>query len=983
MARDKASVRIKEVPAIFSSGWDQRGSGVGEPVRIVDMQNAWLPRNDVGAVESMPSDSTLIDWSAQNISNAVALSSGTRQGAVLSTEGEWPGETITKGKVGIVGIGADGRLAYANYTDTLSQGSLYTTYTTMTGLSPGSIVRLNDTFYFFQGLPASTRRPQKSAIGSTSIDDIGVDRPDTEDSADINLSLNKGGDNNVVGAVRYWISKIEQGNESALSKGLRRKGDSSNDLYFDGTDDSINWGDVLDRDGTASFTVEFMLKANKAPAASEFLFGKRADLTATSAGWSVHLKTDGGFQFQLDNGTDTYTESGSYAADNTWHRISCVFVYSATAADRLMLVYRDGERQGHVPGYPVNIDGTPTMGNAVAMTAGVDATGDNDFKGRMYDFRIWSEARTQAQIRDLMHESISVPSDYATLDGYWPCDDGSGTTVADGAASNDGTLSAATMWGENESYGDPVINCGSGNRVDINFDSERFWGNDYKIYRSVRSGATPFWLTDFTPSEGIPFFDVQYTGGGGPGTMTISGDALKTYEDGVLDLDLDLTNASYDTIAEVVAAIDGDGNYTCTIDAGATGTDDSSTLVDVSSVDIETTAYTALGTTDDNKPTYTDDIHDDYLGDLPFVHGDQPQPLAIPAVVHSNRIFLAYGSYLYWSDIANEESFWWEDTTDTDGHNETGNWVKVYPDDGDAITALASDHDSIIVFKSNHIYRLYGRRPDDFNLRPLVPSAANPVTVGCPNQNCVTSTPEGLVFYWNRKVYMLRSGILEKISDPIEDSLSGVTFGGQNANDEFFGASIGYWSETEQVWVSLPSTSSNGTANTTYIYDVVRRMWVGYRNAGYHGAHSVRSGSTWQDAFQEEKFIGGLGGVSAGGVVVSIADTPGTSPDDSYATLSPFHGGNLNTLKKFLYLDVTYKSTGSSSFVVKYRVDESSYASVTIDMSGDTANIRYKKRVNINETGRELIARFDGTSTTKWKVLGLVYGYQDHPSISR
>ena len=196
---------------------------------------------------------------------------------------------------------------------------------------------------------------------------------------------------------------------------------------------------------------------------------------------------------------------------------------------------------------------------------------------------------------------------------------------------------------------------------------------------------------------------------------------------------------------------------------------------------------------------YTDDIHDDYLGNLPYLHGDEPPPLAMPSVVHINRIFLADRSKLYWSDVANEESFWWSDTTDPDGHNEVGNWIDVYPDDGDRITALVSDYDSIIVFKTNHIYRLYGRRPEEFNLRPLVSGASTPVTIGCPNQNSVCSTPSGLIFYWNRKIYRLNAGVLDKISAPIEESILGLSMAESSVHREYTGTAIGYWAEKEQV----------------------------------------------------------------------------------------------------------------------------------------------------------------------------------------
>jgi hypothetical protein len=531
--------------------------------------------------------------------------------------------------------------------------------------------------------------------------------------------------------------------------------------------------------------------------------------------------------------------------------------------------------------------------NAKNLTAGRGHLAVLFFTGRMYDFRVWNDVRTQAEIK--ANRVISLVGDEDGLEGYWPCDEGSGTTLDDKDSNdNDGTLSAATMWQSNAVYGEPVINAGTGSRVDIVFADERFHGQTYKIYRSYEDAASPFFLTQF-----------------------------------------------------------------------------------------EVTAPAVAGTPDANN-TYTDDILDRSLGDPPYLHGDQPNPVAIPSVVHANRIFIASGNRVYWSDIANEESFWWEDETDTDGHNETGNYIQVYPDDGDTITALASDHDSVIIFKANHAYRLYGRRPQDFQLRPVIPGAGNAVVIGCPNQNSVCATPNGLVFYWNRAVYLFAGGGIRKISDPIAEALD-VSFGGAYANDEYVGAAIGYWAENGQVWLSLPNNSSNGTANVSFIYCLETGRWIGYRNAGYQGAHSVRSSSLWQTAFADEKFIGGEGGVGATGDVMEIASTPGTVPSGgASAELSPFYGRRFNTHKNWLHLDIEYESSASGSFNVQYKVDDGSYTSVSISMAGETNGKKYRERVNVAEKGRMIQVKFTSSAgSNKWKVTGLTYEWQEEGALSR
>ena len=104
----------------------------------------------------------------------VTVASGTNQNGD-DGKNPWPGEAITAGSIGILSVFDDGEIRYANYTNTLTTGSLLDTVSQPTDPGVHSIVRLNDTFYVFQGCAAADRKPQKTVIGSSSIDDMGVD----------------------------------------------------------------------------------------------------------------------------------------------------------------------------------------------------------------------------------------------------------------------------------------------------------------------------------------------------------------------------------------------------------------------------------------------------------------------------------------------------------------------------------------------------------------------------------------------------------------------------------------------------------------------------------------------------------------------------------------------------------------------------------------------------------------------------------------
>src|SRR5262249_44108365 len=64
---------------------------------------------------------------------------------------------------------------------------------------------------------------------------------------------------------------------------------------------------------------------------------------------------------------------------------------------------------------------------AAALRIGANAANEN-FKGELDEFRIWSVARTQTEIQQNMYGHVSPQ---ANLWGYWNFDEGMGTNVTD------------------------------------------------------------------------------------------------------------------------------------------------------------------------------------------------------------------------------------------------------------------------------------------------------------------------------------------------------------------------------------------------------------------------------------------------------------------------------------------------------------------------------------------------------------------------
>ncbi|MCV6636304.1 LamG-like jellyroll fold domain-containing protein [Candidatus Albibeggiatoa sp. nov. NOAA] len=118
--------------------------------------------------------------------------------------------------------------------------------------------------------------------------------------------------------------------------------------------------------------------------------------------------------------------------DNTWHHIAATYDGSEKK------IYIDGE-----------------LSKAEATTGNFETTtnpfyigglaGSRQTNGIIDEARVWNIARTQAEIQADMYQALQ--GDEPNLVGYWPFDEGAGTTAHDETNnSNDGTLTNNPIW---------------------------------------------------------------------------------------------------------------------------------------------------------------------------------------------------------------------------------------------------------------------------------------------------------------------------------------------------------------------------------------------------------------------------------------------------------------------------------------------------------------------------------------------------------
>ncbi len=226
-------------------------------------------------------------------------------------------------------------------------------------------------------------------------------------------------------------------------------------LSFDGTDDYVTVADANTLDITGAISMGVWIKTSdtdscimsKAIGSSDKCF----DLSANKV-YEIGILSSAVY-FQTSNGTTANVISGSATPllDNQWHYLMAT--WDGTTGSNGMKLYLDGT---------VLYQGTATVStiqsSSSAFTFG--GNGNNwDFSGLLDEGRLYNRALSAAEVKglydagadDKTNSSVSQPQGTGRLDsglaGYWPLDNGSGTSATDVSTNgNTGTLTNGPTW---------------------------------------------------------------------------------------------------------------------------------------------------------------------------------------------------------------------------------------------------------------------------------------------------------------------------------------------------------------------------------------------------------------------------------------------------------------------------------------------------------------------------------------------------------
>jgi len=298
--------------------------------------------------------------------------------------------------------------------------------------SDGSITDL-----FVQTITKPTEDTSNEEIfPSLDLRDISIDQGDT-----LILTLrnqNNTGGSMFLGTEDMWILPANATNTSTVSVTVRSNAVPvasgrvpASGLDFDGGRDRVDLGNPPELQITGDQTIEMWLRP------TDFSSRRNPWAKAYAGEGTITQETNGWLTFFWGNlGSNSGSNPANYQAFNSqralplneWTHIAIV----RDLTNGILRWYFDGELTNEAaPFYPAAVAGANSALIGDGYTTG--------FAGQIDEVRVWNTARTQAEIQ--ANRNARLAGTELGLAGYWPFEEGAGTSTADGtAAGNAGTL---------------------------------------------------------------------------------------------------------------------------------------------------------------------------------------------------------------------------------------------------------------------------------------------------------------------------------------------------------------------------------------------------------------------------------------------------------------------------------------------------------------------------------------------------------------
>jgi|SRR5581483_8847457 len=231
----------------------------------------------------------------------------------------------------------------------------------------------------------------------------------------------------------------------------------------------------------------------------------------------------------------------------------------------------------------------------------------------------------------------------------------------------------------------------------------------------------------------------------------------------------------------------------------------------------------------------------------------------------------------------------------------TGDWIDISPSDGENITGLKRAKNTLLIFKNNHIYRVYSVQQTD-------PDPA--INVGTYSNESIVETKDGIYFHHPTGFYRYGyDGGVSEISKPITDIARNISLSNYS--------NVAGWIETsgDAVCWALGNVTINGVTynNLEVRYTISTQTWTHYSKPS-----QILCASRYNDGSTVYQLVGD----NSGNVLKINTGTDDNGTAISYSLIHRWYtvDGQMSTRKNIEKL--LFHHEGERGSNVQYQIED-------------------------------------------------------------
>lgn len=266
----------------------------------------------------------------------------------------------------------------------------------------------------------------------------------------------------------------------------------------------------------------------------------------------------------------------------------------------------------------------------------------------------------------------------------------------------------------------------------------------------------------------------------------------------------------------------------------------------------------------------------------------------------------------------------------------TGDWIDISPMDGENITGLKRAKGALLVFKNNHLYRIFSVNQADPDPQ---------INIGTYSQESIVEAENGIYFHHPTGIFIYSDGAIKRISKPIQDVIDNITLANYSK--------VCGWNNGDYVYFSVGNITMNGItySNVVVRYTISSQVWTIY---SYPTQFLVSSN------YNDSSVLYKLAGDNGGSVLkTDTGNTDNTTPINFSLITRPYtFDGVFYTKKTISKMAFHHKNAQGSSLTWQADDDE-------VNTWKDLASVSWyvSKPFTTNIKGNKIKFRWSGTSS--------------------